>query len=115
MLEVLSQRVADRISGETAITIPWDQIIELALQLIQQCLENRKTFLAAAKSPTVVQRMALNVSIRRSLGIFDRRQVVAIQQAILTTAAEAKDEELTAAHTEACQVLGIDYDHDPSH
>jgi len=113
VLEQLSKRASERISGEVAITIPWDQILELALQLIQQCMENRKTFLSAAKAPTFVQKAALNIAIRRVIGVTNRRQVVAIQSAVLTTATEATDEELGQCHSEACEVLGIDYDHDP--
>lgn len=114
MLQVIAERVSDRIKGEYNITIPWDQLLELFLQFIEQCFPQQSSFLSAAKSPTMVQRLSANVVIRRTLGVGGRRNVLAIQSAMFSVAAEATDAELGQCHAEGCEALGMSYNSDPS-
>ena len=113
MIELLAKRVSARLSGERAAQVPWELIIELVLVLIEQCLQNRRVFLAASRNPTFLQRAAVNVAARRVIGIGRRDTLLALQNAVLTVAVEATDEELVQCHQEAAMVLGLDYDMSP--
>src|SRR5690606_34973489 len=55
---------------DTTVNIPWDQIIELALQLIEQCMEPTP---AAIRNPGALQRIRLERGVKDKVGL-DRKQ-----------------------------------------
>ena len=113
MMKNMAAKVSAVILATYGVTIPWEMIFELVAQLIAQCFENDpRAFRAAAKNPDAETRLIMNIMVRRTLGVWGRKKVVAIQEACFMQAAEMSDGDLDACHAE---IVGrLNYDMDPS-
>ena len=105
MIEKFAQETVDTIKSRYGFTFPWEMIIEMILELIQNCPEP-ETFVKEAKHPSILQRLALNIRVRRTTGIVNRARVVAISQTLLEQAAAKPENELRAGYYQGQAVFG---------
>lgn len=108
MLEQYGQSVSDELQERYGVDVPWDQIIEIVLQILEDCdfYQNEHDFVESAQSPTWLQRIAMNVRVRNTLGIRGFRKVRQISDVMFDKAAKRSDSELSAAFAEGQAVLG---------
>lgn len=101
MLEQYCQQVSQGVVTKYGFTVPWEIILEIVMEMIDKCMDNEEAFVQAAKSPTLLQRVALNVYVRRVLETSNRKRVVAVSEAIFDTADLLTTEQLSGAFIEA--------------
>lgn len=106
MLEQYCQQTSELVLEKYGFTIPWELIIEAVLEILSKCLNNdQKDFVDAAKNPTVIQRVVVNMHIRKVMDDANRRKVVAVSNSLFETAANMTDEQLCGAYAEAHRIL----------
>lgn len=106
MLEQYCQQTSDLVLEKYGFTIPWELIIEAVLEIINKCLNNdQREFVQAAKSPTILQRVVVNLHVRRVMDETNRRKIVAVSSSLFEVAAGMTDEQLSGAYAEAHTVL----------
>lgn len=108
MLEQYGQKVASNLDARYGLDIPWDQIIEVVLQILEDCdfYQNEVDFVQSCQSPTWLQRIAMNVRVRNTLGIRGFRKVRQVSDVMFEEAAKMNAEELSAAFAEGQAALG---------
>ncbi len=87
-------------------------IIEVIMELIQGCQENRNNFVQAAGNPSRLQQVGLRIHVRKTMGVRGRRNVKRAAQAMIDKAATKSEEELSALYDEgvAAMTPAVDYD-----
>lgn len=91
-------------------------IIEMVMEIMDGCFESEAEFVQACREPSLLQRAAMNLSVRRRLGLRGRRSVTATSQAIFDELKAANDETLVGAYREVEGLFHpevLDYDFDP--
>jgi hypothetical protein len=101
MLEQYCQQVSQGVVDKYGFTVPWELILEIVMELIDKCMDNEEDFVQSAKSPTLLQRVAMNVYVRRVLEVNNRKRVVAISETIFGVADDLSEEQLAGAFVEA--------------
>lgn len=86
---------------EAKAGVPWQDLLEVLLDVLGNCFNSEAEFMAAAKSPTVLQRAGLRIAARRTLGIRSRRQRVQLEEAVFEHAAGCNDDQLGGCFAEA--------------
>lgn len=108
MIETFAENVSTHLRSEKQMAIPWEIVIELALELIERCFPSKNQtndFLAAVKNPTILQRAAANVIARRATGL-PRRESHAVAECMFHCCTKESEENLSAMHAECCAALG---------
>lgn len=67
MLENACKNWSEVMEGRFGIAIPWDQILQMIMSLMQNCFKNKASFAQVAKNPTFLQKAAMWVQLRRDL------------------------------------------------
>ena len=106
MLENFAQTAAIDARNTYGVTIPWEMILELVLQLIEDCFPDEESFVQSAKSPNMLQKVAFNIVARRVTGIKRRGTLVSLRNVVFDNAAALTDNELAAGYNEAKAVFG---------
>jgi hypothetical protein len=107
MLETYCQQVSDVVQTKYGFTIPWELIIEAVLEMINKCLDEQTEFVEAAQHPTVLQKIAINLHVRRVLDSPSRAKIQAVSNSLFEVAAGLNSEQLAGAFAEAQAVLQI--------
>lgn len=101
MLEQYCQQVSQGVVNKYGFTVPWELILEIVMELIDKCMDNEEDFVQSAKNPTLLQKVAMNVYVRRVLEISNRKRVVAVSESIFDVAGDLNEEQLSGAFVEA--------------
>lgn len=106
MLEEYCKNVSETVKTKYGFTVPWELIIEMILQFLDGCMKNREDFVSAAKNPTILQRIAMNLYVRKVCDISNRRRVVAVADSVFEVGGSLTEEQLVGAYQEGQLVLG---------
>lgn len=108
-LEQYSKQLSADVSNTYGITIPWDQIIQIIMEVIDNCFNKPKDFAAACKNPTVLQKVAMRIRVRQETGLRGR-EVDKVVDRVLADCAAMPESELNAVYAEAkAAVSPLDY------
>lgn len=111
-IELYAERVADRLQPEVPAINPVmiAIIIEIVLQVIE-CLRERQRFSEAARSPTLLQRIAFRREVRECMAMTGRRptmvEVTDMVDAMLAESAEMEEKSLQQAFAEGAEAIGL--------
>jgi hypothetical protein len=102
--EQAAKAIVDDVKDRTGITIPWEILIPILIDLFEQCFNTEATFVDAARAPSVIQIVLLRrICIRRLRGTYDvdrgtvRVVANAMVDATFSFAASWTDDNLVAA------------------
>lgn len=110
MIETFAQTVANNLKSKYGVTIPWELIIEAILSIIQNCPQNTpQTFVQAVRHPTIMQRVVMNLNIRKITGLSGHSKIVAVRDAVLEEAGKMSDEQLVSGYYQANSVFTDEY------
>ncbi len=109
MLQKKSEALAEQLKQKSLADLPWTQIMEFIMQMVQMCFPSAASF-RETRTMGPGRQAALGVYIRRELGIRGRRRVNDVRSTILEEINAASEEEMDQAWLEAKQELEpIDY------
>ncbi len=112
-IEKFAEEVCDTCNTENYGSITGIMaIIEVIMELIQGCQENRNTFVQSAANPTRLQQVGLRIHVRRTMGVRGRKNVKRAAQAMIDKAATMDEAALGAIHDEGVAAMNpaVDYD-----
>lgn len=108
-LEQYSKQLSSDVANTYGITVPWDQIIAIIMEVITNCFNKPKDFVAACKAPTVLQKVAMRIRVRQETGLRGR-EVDKVVDKVLADCAAMPDTELAAMYAEAKSAVSpLDY------
>lgn len=93
------ERTANKIAA--IVNIPWDQILEMLIDIINDCFSNLQDFSKRQENITILDKVALRLRIRRFLreeGIFRPRIVRRISNLLVDVYQKAEDDEIVEAY-----------------
>src|SRR5688500_12738319 len=97
LLEEYSKKVSTKVKDNHGITISWEEIFELVLEMLTNCFDNEQEFANSVKTPTVIQRLALNVQVRRHFGFKAMREARKVAESMHDCCDDYTDEQLSGA------------------
>jgi hypothetical protein len=110
-IENFAQSVAADAKNGFGVTIPWEAIIDIIVQIISECFNNSKDFSQAAKSPGYLQRSVMRNKVRKAYPSLRWSDADKVANEIFAQAAAMEPVQLEAAYNEAkAAVDPIDYD-----
>lgn len=110
-LESFSQAVAADAKNGFGITVPWEMILDLIMQLIQNCPNSAKDLTKMAKTPTVLQKSVMRNNVRKANPTLRWADANKVADQIFAQAAELEDGQLEAAYHEVKAANDpLDYD-----
>lgn len=110
-VEVFAQSVSTDAQNGYGITIPWEMILDLIMQLIQNCPQNSKDFEQMAKSPTSLQKAVMRNNIRKANPNLRWSEANKVADEVFRQASALDSKQLEAAYHEVKAANNpIDYD-----
>lgn len=110
MIETFAQEVANNLKSKYGVTIPWELIIEAILSIIQNCPQpTPQDFVQAVRNPTIMQKVVMNLRIRKITGLSGYSKIVAVRDSVLEEAAQMSDEQIVAGYYQAKVLFDSEY------
>ena len=110
-LENFAQAVSNDSKNGYGITVPWEMIMDLIMQLIQNCPSNAKDLTKMAKTPSVMQKSVMRNNIRKANPNMRWAEANRVADQVFAQAAELEDNQLEAAfHEVKAANAPLDYD-----
>ena len=101
MLEKSCKEIANNLQSKYGAPLDWTMILELIMQIIDDCFNNEQDFINAAKTPTFLQRAVFGVQARRACrdnGI-RTRYASNLRDEVFDYCSGCVDDELSAIYT----------------
>lgn len=110
-IENFAQSVSADVKNGYGVTIPWEMILDLVMQMIDKCFNNANDFQQAAKSPTILQKAVMRNNVRKQNPNLRWAEANKVADEIFAQAAKMEPQQLEAAYHEAKAANSpIDYD-----
>jgi len=110
-IENFAQSVSSDVKNGYGVTIPWEMILDLVMQMIDKCFNNSNDFQQAAKSPTILQKAVMRNNVRKQNPNLRWAEANRVADEIFAQAAKMEPQQLEAAYHEAKAANSpIDYD-----
>jgi len=107
MLEQFAQEVKE---STNVHGLSLEGILELILSIMDICVDDEDDFTNSVRNPSLLQRAALRVVVRRHFGLRGRRNTVEVANNLLSAAQSLDDKALVSAYREGKGVFTpLDY------
>jgi hypothetical protein len=110
-VEVFAQSVSSDVKNGYGVTIPWEMILDIVMQIVDKCFNNVNDFQQASKSPTVLQKAAMRNAVRKQNPNLRWKEANLVAEQIFAQAESMEPAQLEACYHEVKAANNpIDYD-----
>jgi hypothetical protein len=109
-LEQYAKSISENTERTYGFVFPWMTLIEIGVQVLTECINKPKDAVAAAKNPTIMQKVGLRIRVKQETGLRGRELEAAVSE-ILNTVEKLPDDEIVSLYNEAKGVMKpVEYD-----